>query len=498
MARCRPLKTLSVSSWRLRRCRIYLLPFLCLSPVPLPAAERDQTFDVDPVPSWDGHNNRPAGDPREVVQDFGYRETKNSTATRGEIGGIITPAGEAAWYAAKLAPLTFNDKFSASGTMVVPVGGGNTLVGFFNPATTKEWRTANSLVWRINGRGEIFHAHFEYMTKKWRAGAGIIGRYDQEADRMHPVENRSGDIIYPWSLEYNPHGKNGNGIITAKLGTHSAACMVTSELREDGALFTHFGILNVIKSVDGSGRLFLGDLTINGKKQNLSHDPGWERHNNRANYRTTQVRPWFDVGWSKSNNAGGNHPGEIGGHFYRGDCREASRLGYYGARLGTLTLDRPLRARGRISFHRGVSDSTTLIGFFHHQRSIRVNESQKNAIPESFLGFALEGPSSEGFFIYPVCRPRSGDAKVGLDRTCPRIYPDGSSHEWTLDYDPAGAGGRGSLILSLDGKSKTLELVEATRSTGATFDRFGFVSTWIDGNGQTVYLDDLAFTARQD
>jgi hypothetical protein len=488
--------TLSVSSSKSMKNFHYLLSILFLSSVLLPGAERSQSFDTDP--RWDGHNNRPAGEPREVVQDFGYSATKTSTATPGEIGGTITPAGEPAWYAAKLAPLTFNDKFSASGTMVVPVGGGNTLIGFFDPATAREWRTANSLVWRINGRGETFHAHFEYMTQKWRAGAGVIGRHDQVKDRMHPIENPSGDSIYNWSLAYNPSGTDGNGIITAKLGTHTAACPVTPELRADGALFTHFGILNVIKSVDGSGKLYIGELVINGKKQNLSHDPGWEGHNNHAKYKTIHVRPWFDVGWSDSNHADGTRPGEIGGHFYRGDCRDASRLGYYGARLGTLTLDRPLRARGRISFHRGVSDSTTLIGFFHHERSIRVNQSQNNGTPENFLGFALEGPSSEGFFVYPVCRPHSGDTSVGFDRTCPRIYPDDSSHEWTLEYDPAGAGGQGTLVVSLDGQSKTLELIEGTQTTGAKFDRFGFVSTWIDGNGQTIYLDNLAYTTSQD
>lgn len=33
--------------------------------------------------------------------------------------------------------------------------------------------------------------------------------------------------------------------------------------------------------------------------------------------------------------------------------------------------------------------------------------------------------------------------------------------------------------------------------TGAHFNRFGFVTPWIDGNGQRVYFDDLAYTCRQ-
>jgi len=32
----------------------------------------------------------------------------------------------------------------------------------------------------------------------------------------------------------------------------------------------------------------------------------------------------------------------------------------------------------------------------------------------------------------------------------------------------------------------------------ARFNRFGIVSTWVDGNGQVVYLDDLSYTIRQE
>ncbi len=473
----------------------YLSLVVILWPSSLVAEERNQSFDVDP--NWEGYHNRPSSEPREIVQDFGYQGPANPSSLDLEIGGLVTPAGEAAWYAKKIRALTLAEPFAASGKIVVPQGGGNTLIGFFNPATAKEWRTANSLVWRINGRGETFHAHFEYTTQKWRSGAGIIGRYDQKTDRMHPVENPSGESVYDWSLEYDPRDEGQEGIIRAKLGEYTATCPVPSDHKSDQAIFTHFGLLNVIKSADGGGRLFISELTINGVREDISHDPQWEEHNNRIRYKTTNVRPWFDVGWNESNHAGGRKKGEIGGLFFRGDCREANRLGYYGDRISTLTLNKPIRARGRISFHRGVSDSTTLFGFFHHGNSVRVNESQSHATPDDFLGVALEGPSAEGFFIYPLCRGATGTDSNGFDRGCPRIYPDGSSHEWTLEYDPSANGGHGAISVSLDGRTKTLDLDGEFKSGGAEFDRFGFVSTWIDGNGQVVYLDDLNYTCRQ-
>jgi hypothetical protein len=36
-------------------------------------------------------------------------------------------------------------------------------------------------------------------------------------------------------------------------------------MRADGATFNRFGLLNVMKSADGPGRVFLDNLTINGQ-----------------------------------------------------------------------------------------------------------------------------------------------------------------------------------------------------------------------------------------
>jgi hypothetical protein len=36
------------------------------------------------------------------------------------------------------------------------------------------------------------------------------------------------------------------------------------------------------------------------------------------------------------------------------------------------------------------------------------------------------------------------------------------------------------------------------RGAPAAFDRFGIVTSWIDGNSQQVYFDDLTYTFRQD
>jgi hypothetical protein len=78
--------------------------------------------------------------------------------------------------------------------------------------------------------------------------------------------------------------------------------------------------------------------------------------------------------------------------------------------------------------------------------------------------------------------------------TPPYIYPNGQPHQWTLDYDPAANGARGSITVTLDGQAVVLNLDADHKQIGAHFDRFGIITTHIDGSGQTVYFDDLTYT----
>jgi len=184
----------------------------------------------------------------------------------------------------------------------------------------------------------------------------------------------------------------------------------------------------------------------------------------------------------------------LGGLVFRGDCRFKDRLAAYGDRLKPLTLDQPLRASGKVALRRGVSDSTTLLGFYHSEDSLAVTPSQSSGFPRCFLGVAVEGPSREGFFFYPAYRIRGdGQAHAGGPGR-PRILPNGTAHDWSLTYDPAATDGRGRVVVSLDEKSVVLDLGAGDRKTGARFDRFGLVTTWIDGNAQRVYFDDLTYT----
>ena len=117
-----------------------------------------------------------------------------------------------------------------------------------------------------------------------------------------------------------------------------------------------------------------------------------------------------------------------------------------------------------------------------------------------YVGINIEGPSSEGFFFYPVYRVHGDIAGAlgGGSGKAPHIYPDRTVHDWTLTYDPAGADGRGQITVTLDDQTCTLDLEPGAKAAGATFDRFGICTPWIDGNSVTAFFDDIQYTYTPD
>jgi hypothetical protein len=463
------------------------------------SAERTQRFDRDP--GWDGRNHRAVQpEPRAVRQDFGYSRTNHAGGVAGEVGGLITPAGEKAFYGARIPMADFGTPLSASGRLVCDDRPSHLLLGFFNANSLNEWRTPNTIALRINGRGDVFLAYVEYCTARWRAGGDHPRSFPAVANESGRFELKgfpAKGAVHRWTLAYDPSGNEGQGVVTASVDDATAVCNLAPEHKADGATFDHFGMLPVMKSVDGGGEFWIDDVTINGRADDFSSDPKWDGFNNRASYTSTIVRPRFDFGFSPTEWAGGRS-GELGGLVFRGDCRYPERMACYGDRLETLALDKPLKAAGKVALRRGVSDSGVLIGFFNSQESMRSNPSQKQGLPRDFFGISTDAPSRDGFYFAPTYRIGEESASSGFVGQPPHLYPDGQSHDWTFDYSPVGAAGNGEIAVTLDKQSIKLSLAPGHKTAGARFDRFGIISTWIDGNSQAIYFDDLTYTFRQD
>ena len=321
---------------------------------------------------------------------------------------------------------------------------------------------------------------------------------------IDPQTGRQSLVGYPchkavsWTLNYDPNGNDRKGVITATIGNDTAICQLDEGHKADGATFDRFGIMNVMKSADGGSEIWLDDLAICGSAvETFEKDPQWEGRNNRQTFETKLVRPWFDFGFSNTQFSGGKSIGELGGQIFRGDCRDAARMACYGDRVDNLTLARPIKASGKIAMTRGVTDSTTLFGFYNSKDSMRTNESQNDGVPESVMGIHIEGPSRDGFKFYPTIRTKGRKSAFGRLSDFSAIYPDRQSHDWSLIYDPAGAEGRGQIVVTFDGKVGTFDLRDGDQIAGTTFDRFGIVTSWIDGNGQHLYFDDMTYTTAQ-
>src|SRR5215471_14654884 len=102
----------------MRKRFLSLLALSCLAAA-APAEERRQSFEADP--GWEGVNNHAREPkPRTIKQDFGYSaKTSHAGGAPGEIGGLITPAAEPAYYGKRLPVKSFADRLSASGKVLV-------------------------------------------------------------------------------------------------------------------------------------------------------------------------------------------------------------------------------------------------------------------------------------------------------------------------------------------------------------------------------------------
>jgi hypothetical protein len=461
------------------------------------AAERSEHFDRDP--GWEGHNNRATSPaPRSVQQDFGYSPTSHAGGSKGEIGGLITPAAEPAYYAKRIPDRTFNDSLTASGKLACTGSQFHLLVGFFNAGTINEWRTANSIALRLYGRGDVFYAYVEYTTGRWRAGGDSPGGFteirDPSTGRARLKGFSTGGTVHPWTLRYDPKGHDGAGSITVTIDGETAICHLDPGHRADGAIFNRFGLLNVVKQVDGAGEVWLDDVSVNGEAESFDRDPHWEEFQNRRSYTTVNVRPRFDFGFSSTRHAGGLGSGEMGGLVFRGDGRFTNLMAFYGDRLWDLNLEKPLRASGRVSLRRAVSDSDVLLGFFHAEHSLDSGGSDARGTPPDFLGVSIGGPSREGFMVLPAYGLHNRERRTG--GLGPHILPDGAPHDWSFEYAPA-ADGAGTIVATLDRHSVSLAVPRDHRAAGAHFNRFGLISTHTDGNAQLIFFDDLRYTWTQ-
>ena len=218
--------------------------------------------------------------------------------------------------------------------------------------------------------------------------------------------------------------------------------------------------------------------------QDFTADPNWEGRGNRTaeKHVRTVVQ---DFGYSRTNHADGETPGEIGGRISR-----SLTPATYATVIRTKTLNDRFTASGKFAVTEAEGSSGMLIGWF--------NTDSKGWRTPNSLVFRLDGNGGKYwvFFEYGTQNYLTGGGatfegeRYQTTKTPPE-QADGTVHTWSLTYDPDGAAGDGEITFVFDGMTYTVPLAPGHKADGATFNRFGMVNMQIAGKGMNVYLDDL-------
>ena len=439
---------------------------------------KTERFDRDP--GWEGFNNRivPTKIPT-ITQDFGYSATELVGKGKGEIGGIVWRSTTPASYAERIPPRSLNDKLTASGSFVLSKvsGGSGLFFGWFNARELASGKTGTALGWNLDAEKAGARLFFNVLNSNNKAHGKFATPFEK-GKKFLPL--KPDGTVHTWSMEYDPTANEGLGSIRFTLDDGPAVIDdLPAGFRKEGATFDRFGMRNPLKAGGPLG-IHLAGLKRDGKLIRLTEDPHWEGIGNRVTFKDSELTGTHNFGFSETSFAGGEK-GELGGTFWRTE----EPFGYYADRIGPLTLDDPLEASGRVAFALGAADSDICLGWF--QSADRNGPATRIT---NFLGISLGGPSRVGHYLRPVYSTATGthgDAKKG-----PVLVPDLKPHRWSISYDPTG---NGTLRVTLDEESFTLNLPAGHRAQGARFDRFGVCTVRAGGQRLKVYFDDLKYTA---
>ncbi len=289
-----------------------------------------------------------------------------------------------------------------------------------------------------------------------------------------------------------PDAGTGHGRVTLQFdGETPYVFWFDQEIRRSPAAFDHFGLFNIARFGTGV-EMYLGDLTVNGQKLDLSQDPHWEGRNNESRYVEPNFQAAHSFGWSQTNWAG-ERPGEVGGLFWRTEPPDPM-CAYYADDVGELTLDDPIAFSGSICFTEGMTDAAAYFGYFNRDNQIAAFDP---ANPGAFsptantMGVGLADSSAVGYYFMPqVSSRRRQVARASLGA----FVPDQKRRRFSFDYDPTAGNGR--VVVTFDDRREVFDLTPEQRRSGATFNRFGLANVRAGGHSVEFYLDDLTYTAR--
>jgi len=478
-----------------------------LAQEPAPMLTKTEHFDRDP--GWEGYRNKIVEDRQRptVRQDFGYSKSHFAGSAAGEIGGRICRGSVPAFFAARIAPKTLNDTFSASGTYAIASASGSAMVifGWFNSEQEAGGgRPSSALALNLGFKpsGGNFAARLVNRTNR---SCGIMATPSKkEVGKAASHAIKTDGTRYHWTLAYDPQGGADQAgqlqcSVTSNREEHDDfegrlfSVDLPAGFKEEGASFDHFGIMNGTKPGGGYVEIYFDDLQYDGKTEDFSKPPDWEESGNRRQYEEPVLAGANDYGFREGTNFAGGGGGEIGGIMWR----NALNFGYYADRIGPLTLDDRLEASGKVMLKVGAPDSAMAFGWFNSQVKNSSAPIVKDLSPGpdrtgNFLGVLVEGPTRVGHQFSPAYTTAKGTRVTPCNG--PRLAL-GQVYEWSLTYDTQADGGTGAITVKLGEEAVTFKLKPGHKAEGASFDRFGLFTKGPGGQMVEIYFDDVSYTA---
>ncbi len=217
--------------------------------------------------------------------------------------------------------------------------------------------------------------------------------------------------------------------------------------------------------------------------ERFDQDPKWESHRSHLiPDPAPMVRQNF--GWRNTNHAKGEQRGEIGGWIQR-----SITPAFYAKKIEPKTFEDKMSASGKFAVTKNEGNSGSLFGWF--------NESSKGWRTPNSLVMRIDGNGPNYWLLIEYGTRHWLTAAQGLfdgayqtTKTKP-FAADGTVHEWTMNYDPAGNDNNGLFTFTLDGNEYLLPLAPGHKADGAEFNRFGMLNNMITGQGMEVYFDDV-------
>ena len=485
-----------------------IAPLLALSALlsgPASGADlKTETFDRDP--GWEGHNNRVVPpEIKTVTQDFGYRATQFAGKATGEIGGRVHRSSTPASYAARIPAKTLSDRLTASGTFAITasVGSSGAFFGWFNSELPGERQS--TLGFHFAGQGKGARLTLRLVTGQNQSCGTKVTPWE---GKYQPTSIKNDGTRYTWTLDYDPEAASGHGQMRFVIRSNSAQPDTAFEgktftvdlpagYKEHGTRFDRFGLMNSLKAGNPM-TIHFDDLKRDGQAEDFSGDPQWVGAGNQFSFEDREQSGAHDFGFNAASRFAGGAAGEVGGIVWR-----SGEYAYYADRVGRLTFDDRLEARGKVVLKLGAPDSGMALGWFH---SGEKKESPNHA--GNFLGISIGGPSRVGHYLLPAYAPHAEgiehkpgkqhpESRTVKPQQGPVLVPD-KVFDWTLVYDPAGNKDIGSITLTMAGQTVSLNLRPGQKAeqkaAGAFFDRFGLFTTHVGGGAVKIYFNDLTYT----